>query len=72
MIASFLYLLAGRALALVLLRFRSKEYKELEIVVLRQELAIRRRQVHRPEPRPAERAFLAVASRVLPRLSVIT
>jgi hypothetical protein len=33
--ASFLYLLARRVLALVLLRFRSTEYKELEIVVLR-------------------------------------
>ena len=67
MIASFLYLLAGRVLTVVLLRFRSKEYKELEIVVLRQELAVLRRQVRRPELRPAERAFLAAAARILPR-----
>ena len=69
MIASCLYLLVRRVLAVLLLRFRSKDYKELEIVVLRQELAVRRRQVHRPEPRPAERAFLAAAARVLPRNS---
>ena len=67
--ASFLYLLARRVLALVLLRLRSTEYKELEIIALRQELAVLRRQVHNPEPRPAERAFLAAASRVLPRPS---
>jgi putative transposase len=65
--ASLLYLLARRVLSVVLLRFRSTGYKELEIVVLRQEVAILRRQVNRPEPRPAERAFLSAASRILPR-----
>ena len=56
LIASFLYLLTRRVLSLVLLRFRSKEYKELEIVVLRQEVAVLRRWVDRPEPHLAERA----------------
>src|ERR1039458_4334564 len=57
----------GRVMALVLLCFRSSEFKELEIVVLRHELAVLRRQVSRPVLRPADRAFLAAASRLLPR-----
>jgi putative transposase len=64
---SFLYVMAGRVMALVLLCFRSSDYKELEIVVLRHEIAVLRRQVSRPALRPADRAFLAAASRLLPR-----
>ena len=56
MIDSFLYLLARRVLSALVLRLRSKDYKELEIILLRQEVAILRRQVHRPESRPVERA----------------
>jgi putative transposase len=66
-LASLLYVLFGRVMALVLLRFRSSDFKELEIVVLRHELAVLRRQVSRPALRPADRAFLAAASRLLPR-----
>jgi hypothetical protein len=40
--------MVGRVMALVLLRFRSSDFKELEIVVLRHELAVLRRQVSRP------------------------
>jgi putative transposase len=66
-LVSLLYVLFGRGMALVLLCFRSSEYKELEIVVLRHELAVLRRQVSRPALRPADRAFLAAASRLVPR-----
>jgi len=66
-LASLLYVMFGRALALVLLCCRSFEYKELEIVVLRHEVGVLRRQVSRPAVRPAERALLAGASRLLPR-----
>jgi putative transposase len=66
-LTSLLYVMCGRAMALVLLCCRSSEYKELEIVVLRHEVAVLRRQVSRPAVRPADRAFLAGASRLLPR-----
>src|SRR5438128_667356 len=63
----FVYVIARRVLELVLLRFRSKSYQELEIVVLGHELAILRRQVSRPELGDADRVLLTVASRILPR-----
>jgi transposase InsO family protein len=62
-----MYLALRRLIELVALGPRSAEYKELEIVVLRHELAILRRQVARPPLSPADRAFLAGASRLLPR-----
>jgi putative transposase len=65
---SFLYLMFGRVMALVLLCFRSPDFKELEILVLRHELAVLRRQVSRPALEPADRAFLAAASRLLPKV----
>jgi hypothetical protein len=47
-LASLLYVLLGRLMALVLACFRSSESKEMEIVVLRHEVAVLRRQVSRP------------------------
>jgi len=44
---AFLYLSLRRVLELVALCFRSSEFKELEIVVLRHELEVLRRQVGR-------------------------
>jgi putative transposase len=52
---------------LVCFRFRSTAFKELEIVVLRHELAVLRRQVRRPASRSADRMFRAAASRMLPK-----
>jgi transposase InsO family protein len=54
-------------LQLVLLRPRSEGFKELEIVVLRHELSVLRRQAGRPQLRPSDRLLLAAASRLLPR-----
>jgi putative transposase len=53
-------------LELVLLRRRSTEFKELEIVVLRHQLAVLRRQADRPQLTKTDRVFLAAASRFLP------
>jgi putative transposase len=67
LIWSLCYPVLRRVLQLAALRLRSNEFKELEIVVLRHELAVLRRQVARPELMPANRVFLAAASRLLPR-----
>jgi putative transposase len=64
---SLVYLALRFVLQVLLLSLRSEEFKELEIVVLRHELAVVRRQVARPSVQPADRAFLAAASRLLPR-----
>jgi len=66
---SLCYVVLRRVLQLAALRLRSEAFKELEIVVLRHELTVLRRQVARPELRPADRLFLAAASRLLPRAS---
>src|SRR5262245_13160636 len=64
---SFCYLVLRRLLQLVALRVRSNDFKELEIVVLRHELAILRRQRKRPALTTVDRLFLAAASRLLAR-----
>jgi hypothetical protein len=51
----------GPLLQLAALRFRSEKFKELEIVVLRHELAALGRQAGRPELKPADRVFLWVS-----------
>jgi putative transposase len=67
LIVSLLYLLFRRALAVAALRLRSREFKELEIVALRHQLAVLRRQVAQPQLREGDRVFLAAASRLLGR-----
>jgi hypothetical protein len=64
---SLCYLMLRWLLQLVALRVRSHEWKELEIVVLRHELAILRRQTPRPPITALDRILLAAASRLLTR-----
>jgi putative transposase len=67
MVFSFLYL-ALRALLGALVRSRrGLHVKDLELLVLRHELEILRRQVARPRLNPADRALLAAAAFHLPR-----
>jgi len=66
-VAWVLYVLVRRVVGLLVLGFRGDASKDLEIVVLRHELAILRRQVKRPQLRDADRLFFAAASRILAR-----
>jgi tryptophan synthase alpha chain len=71
MLPSLLYILTWRMLELVTLQFRSERRKDLEIVVLRHELAILRRHVARPELADADRVFLAAPSSSDARLAQV-
>ena len=64
---SVVYVVACRLFGLVVLLARGERSKELEILVLRHELSILRRQVGRPRFEPQDRLVLAALSRVLPR-----
>jgi putative transposase len=63
---SLCYLVFRFVLQLVSLPPRSEDFKELEIVVLRHELSVLRRQTRRPQLTTTDRIFLAAASRLLP------
>jgi putative transposase len=66
-LVSLCYVLLRWLLEFVALRARSSEFKELEIIVLRHELAILRRTRRRPPITAIDRMFLTAASRLLPR-----
>jgi len=66
-ILSFLYWALRRVLELLVLCSRSDRAKEVEILVLRHELCVLRRQVGRPRLRTADRALLAALGGILPR-----
>jgi putative transposase len=62
MVWSFVYLALRRLLELMVLCWRSTDAKEVEILVLRHQLAILRRQHPRPRLQPKDRALLAALS----------
>jgi putative transposase len=61
------YLMLCRSIRLLAMLARGDAAKDLEILVLRHQLTVLRRQVARPRLEPADRALLAAVSRVLPR-----
>ncbi|MGA7420514.1 MAG: hypothetical protein WBW80_21150 [Acidimicrobiales bacterium] len=67
MALSFVYLIFVRILQFVLLGRRDSDQLAVEVVMLRHEVAVVRRQVVRPALRPPDRALLAGLSRLLDR-----
>jgi hypothetical protein len=61
------YLTLCRSIQLLARLGRGDAAKDLEILVLRHQLAVLRRQTPRPRLEPADRALLAAVSRALPR-----
>jgi putative transposase len=62
-----LYLLMTRLFGWVALLARSDTSKDVEVLVLRHEVAVLRRKVARPKPDWADRAMIAALALLLPR-----
>jgi putative transposase len=67
MSASLVYLLLRQVLQMLTQLARDGGAKDVELLVLRHQVAVLRRQVHRPDLEPADRVVLAALSRLLPR-----
>ena len=67
MLPKLAYRTLCRSIALLVLLARGDAAKDLEILVLRHQLTVLRRQTPRPRLEPADRALLAAISRLLPR-----
>jgi hypothetical protein len=67
MSASLVYLLLHQVLQMLTQLARDDGAKDVELLILRHQVAVLRRQVHRPALEPADRVVLAALSRLLPR-----
>lgn len=66
-VLSLCYWVLRRLFELVAMALRSEEAKEVEILVLRDQVHVLSRQAKRPDLRPHDGALLAAAARVLPK-----
>ncbi|WP_406045943.1 hypothetical protein OG799_16570 [Micromonospora sp. NBC_00898] len=67
MTASLVYLLLRQILQMLTQLARDGGAKNVELLVMRHQVAVLRRQVHRPDLQPEDRVVLAALSRLLPR-----
>lgn len=66
MLSKLAYLTLCRSIQLLATLARGDAAKDLEILVLRHQLGVLRRQIPRPRLEPTDRALLAAVSRALP------
>jgi putative transposase len=63
---ALVYAIVGRLLSLIVVRGRGEASKDVELVLLRHEISVLRRQLPRPRLAPADRLIMAAFARHLP------
>src|ERR1019366_9780796 len=63
---ALIYAVVGRLLSLIVVRGRGEASKDVELVLLRHEISVLRRQLPRPRLAPADRLIMAAFARHLP------